>query len=173
MHITLKVTDGPSQGAEFSFNRHDTFLVGRSKHAHFQLPLKDKFCSRIHFMVEMNPPACRLVDMGSHNGTFVNGQKVLAADLKDGDQIRAGHTTLHFRLQRAPGEALAPAWQEGSGESVALGGEAEPTPDRIPGYRLEERLGVGLVGAVYAATRKRDGARVAIKVILPAVAGTP
>ncbi len=45
-------------------------------------------------MIEMNPPQCRLTDMESTNGTRVNGQKVAMADLKDGDLITAGKTTL-------------------------------------------------------------------------------
>ncbi len=32
--------------------------VGRSKQAHFQLPAKDRYFSRIHFLVEVNPPHC-------------------------------------------------------------------------------------------------------------------
>ena len=56
--------------------------------------MKDKCISRIHFMIEMNPPQCRLIDMGSTNGTRVNGQKVATADLKDGDRITAGETVL-------------------------------------------------------------------------------
>lgn len=87
MRITLTVTEGPHAGQVFTFQEHDNFIVGRSKRAHFRLPLKDKYFSRIHFMVEVNPPHCRLMDMGSTNGTHVNGQKVTMADLKDGDQI--------------------------------------------------------------------------------------
>src|SRR5438445_1544174 len=75
-------------------------LVGRSKHAHCQLPAKDKYFSRIHFMMEVNPPECRLIDMGSHNGTYVNGAKTFTADLKEGDQIRAGHTILRIHVER-------------------------------------------------------------------------
>src|SRR5213080_889213 len=98
MQVKLSVTAGPHQGAEFLFTRHDTFLVGRSKHAHFQLPIKDKYFSRVHFMVEVNPPQCRIIDMGSHNGTYVNGTRLLYADLSHGDQIRAGHTILKLSL---------------------------------------------------------------------------
>src|ERR1043166_706450 len=109
MRITLTVTEGPHKGMEFSFDRHDTFLVGRSKHAHFQLPAKDKYFSRIHFMMEVNPPECRLIDMGSHNGTYVNGEKALTADLKEGDQIRAGHTILRLRVERDAPMSDAPS----------------------------------------------------------------
>src|SRR5947209_18039251 len=103
MQVILIVIAGPHKGLQFSFDRHDTFLVGRSRHAHFQRPAKDKYFSRIHFMMEVNPPECRLIDMGSHNGTYVNGQRTLMADLKDGDQIRAGHTILRLKVaQGAP-----------------------------------------------------------------------
>src|SRR3954453_333995 len=81
MHITLTVTKGQGQGRTFTFNGHDTFLVGRSRHAHLQLSPTDRYCSRIHFMVEVNPPSCRLMDMGSNNGTHVNGARVTRAEL--------------------------------------------------------------------------------------------
>src|SRR5881396_670566 len=108
VQVILTVIAGPHKGLEFTFDRHDTFLVGRSKHAHFQLPAKDKYFSRIHFMMEVNPPQCRLIDMGSRNGTFVNGAEILTADLNDGDQIRAGHTVLRVQVRR-DSEAPAPA----------------------------------------------------------------
>jgi serine/threonine-protein kinase len=97
--ITLTVVAGPHQGREFVFGGHDTFLVGRSKRAHFQLADKDRYFSRFHFLIEANLPACKLLDMGSRNGTHVNGAKVASADLKDGDEIRAGHTTLRVRIR--------------------------------------------------------------------------
>lgn len=96
MRITLTIIAGPLQGTEFSFAERDTFLVGRSRYAHFRV--KDKYLSSIHFMMELKPPLCRLIDLGSHNGTFVNGTKTFTADLKTGDVIRAGHTTLQVRV---------------------------------------------------------------------------
>src|SRR5215468_118963 len=82
MIVTLTVTEGPHRGQVFTFREHDTFIVGRSKDAHFRLPLKDKTFSRFHFMVEVNPPSIRLMDMASTNGTIVNGTKVTTVDLK-------------------------------------------------------------------------------------------
>src|SRR5687767_4616199 len=92
MGITLTVTEGPHRGRVFSFGEHDTFIVGRSKRAHFRLVDKDEFFSRMHFLVEINPPSCRVMDMGSRNGTYVNGSRITSADLKDGDLIKGGHT---------------------------------------------------------------------------------
>ncbi len=99
MRITLRVTAGPHQGREFTFVGHDTFIVGRSKRAHFQLPLKDKYFSRIHFLVEVNPPQCCIQDLGSRNGTYVNDQRVTVADLQDGDKIQAGRTILRIAVE--------------------------------------------------------------------------
>src|SRR5262249_2441080 len=94
MEITLTAIAGPHRGQSFQFTGHDTFLVGRSIRAHFQLPRKDRYFSRFHFLVELNPPQCRLIDMNSRNGVYVNGKRVTIADIGDGDQIKAGRTTL-------------------------------------------------------------------------------
>jgi serine/threonine-protein kinase len=107
MEITLKVTAGPHKGRTFPFAGHDTFIVGRSRHAHFQLPRMDKYFSRLHFMVEVNPPHCRLLDLKSRNGTYVNGEKVTAAELHHGDQIRAGRTILRVAVRIGEPEPAA------------------------------------------------------------------
>jgi serine/threonine-protein kinase len=100
--IVLRVTEGPYAGRVFRFTDHDTFLVGRSPHAHFKLGGRDRYFSRIHFMIEANPPKARVVDMGSHNGTFLNGQRVTDPTLlAEGDQIEAGHTVLTVFLPGA------------------------------------------------------------------------
>jgi hypothetical protein len=104
--LVLRVTAGPQKGRSFKFTRHDTFLVGRSQHAHFRVPKDDQYFSRIHFMVEVNPPSCRLVDMKSRNGTYVNEEKVLTADLQHGDTIRAGHTMLRVFLRDSSGKVV-------------------------------------------------------------------
>jgi serine/threonine-protein kinase len=125
MRVTFAVTAGPHQGQVFHFTQHDTFVVGRSKRAHFQLPEKDEYFSRIHFLVEVNPPHCRLMDMGSTNGTYVNGQKVTLADLRDGDLIQGGQTVLRVavdflgeepatRRADVPPSAAAPLAQTGA-----------------------------------------------------------
>ena len=97
MPVRLTVKEGPHQGREFEFGA-ETLIVGRSPHAQFRLPLKDNSLSRLHFMVEVNPPQCRLTDLGSTNGTKVNGRKISAADLVAGDLIEAGQTVLLFSM---------------------------------------------------------------------------
>jgi len=99
MFVVLKVITGPRQGEVFRLNKHENFVVGRSRQAHLRFADNDPYFSRMHFMVEANPPACRLVDLGSRNGTLVNGQKVREAELHHGDVIRAGHTTIMVEVE--------------------------------------------------------------------------
>ncbi len=99
MSVQLKVIGGPHLGKEYQFREHDSFIVGRGQQAHFRLAHDDRYFSRIHFLLEVNPPLCRLMDLGSRNGTKVNGQRVTTADLKDGDVISAGKTLIQVAIR--------------------------------------------------------------------------
>ena len=114
--VRLVVTAGPHAGKEFAFDGHDTFLVGRSKDAHLQLSYDDPYFSRRHFLVEVNPPRVRVLDLGGRNGTFVNGERVEAAELKDGDEVRAGHTVFKVHVPPAgPDELATLGYEPGAG----------------------------------------------------------
>lgn len=181
MQVLLTVIDGPHKGREFSFTGHDTFLVGRSKRTHFQLLSKDKYFSRIHFLVEVNPPRCRIVDMNSHNGTYVNDLRIQSTELNHGDRIKAGHTILQV--------AVKPDLEEETGQSdladssqhepdtlswqdlvKPAAGKSAPALPKIPGYHVIRELGRGGMGVVYLARDEHDGVRVALKTVAPAVA---
>ena len=113
--ITLTVLEGTSQGKTFVFDAHDTFLFGRMDDCHICLP-HDQMVSRHHFLMEVNPPHACIRDLGSRNGTYVNGQKYGGrekhetpeegarrqypqVDLHDGDQIKVGATTLGVQVK--------------------------------------------------------------------------
>jgi serine/threonine-protein kinase len=136
MRITLTVTAGPHEGRVFTFDRHDTFIVGRSQRAHFRLRTRDRYFSRIHFLVEVNPPQCRLLDLGSRNGTYVNGAKVKATDLWDGDVIKAGKTLLRVEMVSEPAPDDA---RESSRLQAVPIEDGKPLPAPVPeGSGLEE-----------------------------------
>lgn len=104
MEITLEVIAGPHTGQTFTFNRPERFLVGRSPAAHFRFQPelekeKDRLISRLHFLIEVNPPLCRLYDLGSRNKTYVNGTAVTSCDLAAGDEIQAGQSVLRVSIQ--------------------------------------------------------------------------
>src|SRR5688500_4323319 len=146
--VWLEVVAGPIHGRPYDFDAHDTFLFGRAADCHAVLPLEDTTASRHHFLLEVNPPAARLRDLGSLNGTWVNGTRhggrVLGqapdgavprdgagVDLQDGDEIRVGATTFAVHVWGAPLSA-APA------PAVARGDVPE-----VPGYELGRLLGRG------------------------------
>ena len=124
--ISLRVTDGPHAGRAFTFDEHNTFLVGRGSRANFRLPRKDPAVSRVHFLVEVNPPLCRLTNLSAVNGTLVNGRKVDSAELADGDEVRAGYTGLRVSIPPAD-TAVGATREEGP---VANGGTLAPP---VPG----------------------------------------
>src|SRR4029077_13093987 len=72
MRVVVAVVEGPANGKSFTFDQPDIFLFGRAKDARVSLP-DDPFVSRHHFMLQICPPHCRVTDLDSKNGTFVDG----------------------------------------------------------------------------------------------------
>ncbi|MEQ8167896.1 MAG: protein kinase [Candidatus Eremiobacterota bacterium] len=103
MKVILRIEEGPGGKEDFVFDRHDTFVVGRSKiNTHSQLK-GDGYISRHHFILELNPPYCFLKDLGSTNGTKVNDRKLGKGELiqlSDKDSIRVGKTLLTINIAR-------------------------------------------------------------------------
>ena len=182
MKVTLTVTSGPHEGQEFVFEEHDTFLVGRATHAHFSLPRKDLFFSRTHFMIEVNPPRCRITDMNSRNGTLVNGEPIASEDLDDGDVIQGGYTALTVRIDGvAPTQDTHHAVRQ-TGDDSSTPSQSQPPESALPGmqteeflsgqklfagYRLVRELGRGGMGVVYLAESEDHHLSVAIKMMNP------
>lgn len=75
--------------------RPGTFVVGRDKEA--DLRLEDPTVSPRHITLEVTEERVRLRDLGSLNGTLVDGVPSVAVDLVDGNRIEIGETTLLFK----------------------------------------------------------------------------
>jgi len=74
---------------------HGIVRVGRGLGA--DLRLDDASVSRRHAVLVQRPDEVRLLDDRSAGGTFVNGRRVLAATLSDGDRIAVGDIVLTYR----------------------------------------------------------------------------
>jgi hypothetical protein len=115
MRVILEVVQGPRKGRSFMFDRHDTFIVGRSRFVHCSMP-EDMALSRDHFMIEINPPQCEMRDLGSTNGTFVNNQRIDRIRLVSGDVIAAGQSIFRVRVEQAPISSSEAGIASGSGD---------------------------------------------------------
>lgn len=75
--------------------------IGRDRGSDICLP--DRSLSRRHAEIHQRQDGCYIVDMGSTNGTFLNGDRVpRERPLHDGDVIRVGALTLVFHEEQAP-----------------------------------------------------------------------
>ena len=92
----LTVLEGKSKGSDLVMDAQGTYRIGRAGHS--QLQVKDASVSREHCHIESDGQYYWLVDSGSANGTFVNGQRVQRYMLYDRDLIRLGRIAVEFRL---------------------------------------------------------------------------
>ncbi|HPQ80108.1 MAG TPA: sigma 54-interacting transcriptional regulator [bacterium] len=89
----LVVVDGPSRGKKIPLNKN---LTKAGKRETNDLVLLDKTVSRNHMEIEYEADSFLLRDLGSTNGTFLNGSRVKEAYLTPGDLIKIGNTTVEF-----------------------------------------------------------------------------
>ena len=90
---TLQLEDGSGRNFQLREGRN---VIGRGQDAQFRLP--DTGVSRRHIEVRWDGQVAMLSDLGSTNGTTVNGAPVQDWQLADGDVIRAGHSEILVRI---------------------------------------------------------------------------
>ncbi|MHC4872795.1 MAG: protein kinase domain-containing protein [Planctomycetota bacterium] len=124
-----------------TFNITDDTKLGRSSKC--LISIKDKKISREHARLFTEGDTFFIEDLGSSNGTFVNGEKKDKSELNDGDRIRTGKSELIFN----------------DDENDPLAGKM------LQGYQINLRLGQGSMGSVYLANQLSMERNVAIKVL--------
>jgi hypothetical protein len=92
LQASLSLEDGSGRNYQLTEGTH---VVGRGQESHFRLP--DTGVSRRHLEISWDGHNATLSDLGSTNGTTVNGSPVQSCQLTDGDVIRVGHSSLVFR----------------------------------------------------------------------------
>jgi len=95
-HTHVLVVDGPGTRHELTTGRN---VIGRGTEADIRLP--DTGVSRKHVDVVLEGGVATVEDLGSTNGTLVNGRRISRQALADGDVIRIGHSVLVYRQDPA------------------------------------------------------------------------
>jgi pSer/pThr/pTyr-binding forkhead associated (FHA) protein len=129
--VILTATHGDLQGRAFAFDEPATCVLGRGVDCQVRLPSDDWTVSRHHCRLEVDPPLLRVQDLGSLNGTYVNGEGVGQRDralspdeaarvsqpvveLLDGDELRVGNTCFRVEILLPPPAKGHPADAEAS-----------------------------------------------------------
>jgi hypothetical protein len=143
----LVVQEGQLAGKRWSLNKTE-FVIGRGEDCDIVLP--DRQVSRHHFRVVRDEDGYNVEDLGSKNGTYINGAPVRGSmQLQDGDEIQVA---LSVRLMFVGAEATLPLTQEmlrvaqpglrlhKSQRQVLVNGAVLDPPLSLSQYRLLEIL---------------------------------
>src|SRR6516165_5732510 len=76
--VVLHAVEGELKGQHFEFTEHTLCTVGRSTSCllHLSDDGADRTVSRRHCLLDIDPPDVQVIDLGSLNGTYVNGLRV-------------------------------------------------------------------------------------------------
>jgi hypothetical protein len=96
--VQIVVVDGPNTGREFDLS--GATVVGRDQSA--GLVIDDAEASRRHASLSVEGTTVTVEDLGSTNGTFVNGARISGSkELANGDKVRIGTTVFELRVPQA------------------------------------------------------------------------
>ncbi len=165
--MKLVFTEGPQAGARFTIE--GAITVGRDPSN--ELVLNDSGVSLVHCQLTNTRQAQRVKDMGSTNGTWVNGARVVSRPLFDGDCLTIGGNQIRIELPALNDANDAPTPQRPADDMTPA-----RSIDSSVQYFLKRKITDGGMGSIYEA--EQIGAegfikRVAIKTILPEFAAKP
>ena len=86
--LALRFISGKYQGGEFPLPESGEIVIGRS--SELDMVLVEDMVSRRHAKISVEDGDIFLEDLGSTNGSFVNGEKITRTKLEEGDRILIG-----------------------------------------------------------------------------------
>ena len=148
----------------------DPLILGRGPTASIRLP--DDYCSREHAkFLEREDGDLYVEDVGSRNGIFVNGERVLLDQkLLDGDKVRIGRTDISVqRTAGVPAPVRPPDTDLSDTVTKDLGPEGIQFVDPAMelGFKLTRLVAVSGMGLLFEATDAKSDMRVAFKILRP------
>jgi pSer/pThr/pTyr-binding forkhead associated (FHA) protein len=103
--FALRFISGKYQGGEYPLADGQEIVIGRS--SELDMVLVEEMVSRKHARIALTEGTISIEDLGSTNGTFVNGEKVQQGTLREGDRVLIGTNIL--KVVAAPQDAEARA----------------------------------------------------------------
>jgi len=95
MNVLLTVIKGVDKGKTVKVE--DTpFIIGRDEDVDFSL--SDEAVSRAHLIITYENGKLYVRDMDSKNGTYLNGKRITKEELRNGDILRIGDTTIKVEI---------------------------------------------------------------------------
>ena len=92
LRFGLRFISGKYQGGEYPLGEGQEIVIGRS--SELDMVLVEEMVSRKHARIALAEGVITIEDLGSTNGTFVNGEKVERGTLKEGDRVLVGTNIL-------------------------------------------------------------------------------
>jgi hypothetical protein len=145
----LRFISGKYQGGEFPIAADKQILIGRS--SDLDMVLVEDMVSRKHARIAMQGDQIWIEDLGSTNGTFVNGEKIKRARLKEGDRVLIGTSILKLIAGDAPRDGMDAkrelenvAQQRRTSQQRTMSGSIEevPLPDLMQLFGTSKKSGV-------------------------------
>ena len=127
MNVTLLVVQGRPSGKKLVFPEGE-YYIGRGEECHIRPD--SEWVSRQHCLLRVLPQQLIVRDLGSRNGTLVNGVLTVGeSSLRHGDHLQIGPLVFEVGFEQAP-QALCPTGIINNGETVKDGKELT---DSAPG----------------------------------------
>ncbi len=102
MSYALRFISGKYQGGEFPLPEEGEIVIGRS--SELDMVLVEDMVSRRHAKITVMDGQIFIQDLGSTNGSFVNGEKVKRARLSEGDRILIGTSIIKLVSTEQPSD---------------------------------------------------------------------
>ena len=98
MTVTIEFIDGPDTPSRNHIQLSPGGQVSVGREVGCDIVVADRLLSGKHFLIAGTATDVEMKDLGSRNGTKLNGQQVLGGKLKDGDEIQAGDSTFRIAI---------------------------------------------------------------------------
>ncbi|HTD44315.1 MAG TPA: DUF4123 domain-containing protein [Bryobacteraceae bacterium] len=108
MLVILEAVSGPVAGRRIEVREGTSLRIGRSSKSDYAIG-EDSYLSGQHFAVECDGAQCRVRDLGSSNGTFLNGDRIVERIVQEGDSLAAGRSMFTVRIQASVRQRIAVA----------------------------------------------------------------